>query len=55
MSKETEELIKQLKALTQNIDILTKVTAINIGKEEPKEAGEKTKVAVSEQPETGTG
>lgn len=34
LSKETRELLKQIKALSENIDILTKVTAVNIGKEE---------------------
>jgi hypothetical protein len=34
MSKETKELTKQLKALNANIDILNKVTAVNIGKDE---------------------
>lgn len=33
LSKETRELIKQLKVLNENIDLLTKVTAINVGKE----------------------
>lgn len=33
LSKETKELIKQLKVLNENIDLLTKVTAINVGKE----------------------
>jgi hypothetical protein len=33
-SKETKELTKQLKALNANIDILNKVTAVNIGKDE---------------------
>lgn len=34
LSKETQKLLKQIKALSENIDILTKVTAVNIGKEE---------------------
>jgi hypothetical protein len=34
MSKETQELLKQIKVLSENMDILTKVTAVNIGKEE---------------------
>ena len=34
VSKETKELTKQLKALNANIEMLNKVTAINIGKEE---------------------
>lgn len=34
VSKETKELTKQLKALNANIDILNKVTAVNIGKDE---------------------
>ena len=34
MSKETKELTKQIKALNANIDILNKVTAVSIGKEE---------------------
>lgn len=34
MVKNSDELAKQLKALNQNIDILIKVTAINIGKED---------------------
>jgi len=34
MSKETKELTKQLKALNANIDVLSKITAVNIGKEE---------------------
>ena len=34
LSKETQELLKQIKALSENIDILTKVTVVNIGKEE---------------------
>ncbi len=33
MSQENRELSKQLKALNENIDLLTKVTAISIGKE----------------------
>lgn len=34
LSEETRELTRQLKALNQNIEILTKVTAVNIGKED---------------------
>ena len=34
MSKETKDLTNQLKALNANIDVLNKVTAVNIGKEE---------------------
>jgi hypothetical protein len=34
VNEETKELTKQLNALNLNIDILNKVTAINIGKEE---------------------
>lgn len=33
MSEEGKELSKQLKALNENIDLLTKVTAISVGKE----------------------
>ena len=33
MSKETKDLINQLKALNEDIDLLTKVTAISVGKE----------------------
>lgn len=33
MSKENRDLINQLKALNENIDLLTKVTAISVGKE----------------------
>jgi len=33
MSEENKELIKQLKVLNENIDPLTKVTAISVGKE----------------------
>jgi len=42
MSRETRELIRQLRALNQNIDMLTIVTAINIGKEDLFK-GKKTK------------
>jgi len=42
MSKETKELIRQLKALNQNINTLTRVGAINIGKEDIFK-GKKTK------------
>ena len=45
MSKENRDLINQLKALNQNIDLLTKVTAISVSKETIfkgiKEAGDK--------------
>lgn len=45
MSKETKDLIKQLKALNENIDLLTKVTAIGVGKDtifkDKKEMGDK--------------
>lgn len=34
MSKETTALTKQLKALNRNIDVLNKVTAVSIGREE---------------------
>ena len=34
VNEERKELTKQLKALNLNIDILNKVTAVNIGKEE---------------------
>lgn len=33
MSKETKDLINQLKALNEDIDLLTKVTAISVGKD----------------------
>lgn len=33
MSKESKDLINQLKALNENIELLTKVTAISVGKE----------------------
>ena len=33
LSKENRDLINQLKALNENIDLLTKVTAISVGKE----------------------
>lgn len=33
LSKESRDLINQLKALNSNIDLLTKVTAISVGKE----------------------
>lgn len=33
LSKETKELIRQLKILNENIDLLAKVTAISVGKE----------------------
>lgn len=33
MSKESRDLINQLKALNDNIDLLTKITAISVGKE----------------------
>ena len=33
MDKESKDLINQLKALNENIDLLTKVTAISVGKE----------------------
>jgi hypothetical protein len=33
LSKESKDLINQLKALNENIDLLIKVTAINVGKE----------------------
>lgn len=33
MSQESKELIKQLKILNENVDLLTKVTAISVGKE----------------------
>ena len=45
MSKESKDLIDQLKVLNENIDLLTKVTAISVGKEaifkSKKEAGDK--------------
>lgn len=45
LSKENRNLIIQLKALNENIDLLTKVTAISVGKEEifknMKELGDK--------------
>ncbi len=33
MSEESKELSKQLKALNESIDLLTKVTAISVGRE----------------------
>lgn len=33
MSKESKDLINQLKTLNKNIDVLTKVTAISVGKD----------------------
>ena len=33
LSKDNKELIKQLKTLNKNIDLLTKVTAISVGKD----------------------
>jgi hypothetical protein len=33
LDKESKDLINQLKALNENIDLLTKVTAISVGKE----------------------
>ena len=33
MSKESKDLINQLKTLNENIELLTKVTAISVGKE----------------------
>lgn len=45
MSKENRDLINQLKTLNENIDLLTKVTAISVGKETifkgKKELGDK--------------
>jgi len=45
MSKENRDLINQIKALNENIDLLTKVTAISVGKESiskgMKELGDK--------------
>jgi len=45
LSKESKDLINQLKTLNENIYLLTKVTAINVGKEAifktKKEAGDK--------------
>lgn len=45
LNKESKDLINQLKALNENIDILTKVTAISVGKEtifkDKKEMGDK--------------
>lgn len=34
LTDENVELVKQLKALNQNIDILSKITAVSIGKDE---------------------
>jgi DNA integrity scanning protein DisA with diadenylate cyclase activity len=33
LSKESKDLTSQLKALNENVDLLTKVTAISVGKE----------------------
>jgi PDZ domain-containing secreted protein len=45
LSKENRDLINQLKTLNENIDLLTKVTAISVGKETifkgKKELGDK--------------
>lgn len=45
LNKESKDLINQLKALNENIDLLTKVTAISVGKETlfkgKKEMGDK--------------
>jgi len=45
LSKENRDLINQLKALNENIDLLTKVAAISVGKESifkgMKELGDK--------------
>jgi PDZ domain-containing secreted protein len=45
LSKENKDLINQLKALNENIDLLTRVTAISVGKETifkgKKEMGDK--------------
>jgi len=45
LSKEDKDLINHLKTLNENIDLLTKVTAISVGKETifkgKKEAGDK--------------
>jgi PDZ domain-containing secreted protein len=45
LSKENKDLINKLKALNENIDLLTRVTAISVGKETifkgKKEMGDK--------------
>ena len=45
MSKQNRDLINQLKTLNENMDLLTKVTAISVGKEtifkDKKELGDK--------------
>lgn len=33
LSRENKDLIKQLKTLNENVDLLTKVTAISVGKD----------------------
>jgi PDZ domain-containing secreted protein len=47
LSRENKELTNQLKALNENIELLTKVTAISVGKETifkgMKELGDKVK------------
>jgi PDZ domain-containing secreted protein len=45
LGKESKDLTRQLKALNENVDLLTKVTAISVGKEsifkDKKELGDK--------------